>query len=91
MGLDASASGARTRSIYERMTNPTPQDLNGVAEMANWRRDQVKMMIEKVLLESLRHIEAQREDFKVAITTDDGGWSVRIDMKQPHDLNFGKS
>ena len=68
------------RSVYERMTSPTPADMAGVAAISDFSPVQVKMIVEKVLLESLRRLAGERDDFDVAITTDSNGWSVRIDL-----------
>jgi hypothetical protein len=75
----SSASGA-VRSLYDRMTKPTPEDLQGVASISSYTRDQVKMIVDRVLLEALRKLAENRDDFDVHVTTDDRGWSVRIDL-----------
>lgn len=77
MTSDAPAVG---RSILDRMTKPVPTDKTAMSQVTLMAQSQVRMIIDKVLLEGLRHL-GTRDDVDVEIKrTKRGGWFVQIEM-----------
>jgi hypothetical protein len=71
--------------MFERMTNPTPSDTAGVQGIGDYSRDQVKLIVDRILIAALETMQQQRDDFKVTVNTEDPSpgvrrWSVQIDL-----------
>lgn len=68
------------RSIYDRMTKPTPQDLQVNDRLAHLTRGELDRVITH-LGQSLEYFAAQREDVQVQRTQDATSWTIRVEMK----------
>lgn len=68
------------RSLIDRMTNPTPQDLDVSARIQMLGRADIGRMVDHLGM-ALDHLAAQREDLTVTRTKDDTSWTIRVEMK----------
>lgn len=73
------------RTMFERMTNPTAGDTAGVQGIAEYSRDQVKLIVDRILIEALRTMQRERDDFKVTVEAEDPSlgcrrWTVQISL-----------
>jgi len=67
------------RSIFERMTNPTPQDLQVGDRLRNLTRAEIDRIMSH-LGTTLEHLAARRDDLTVTRSSDTKGWTIRVDM-----------
>ena len=67
------------RTILERMTNPTPADLQASQRLQILNRGDVMVIVDRIT-QMLKHLENRRDDVKVNVDRDDTGWTIRIDM-----------
>lgn len=73
------------RTMFERMTNPTPQDMAGTQRIADYSREQVTLIVDRILIAALQTMERERDDFTVSVNVEDVSpgcrrWSVQIDL-----------
>jgi hypothetical protein len=68
------------RSIFERMTNPTPQDLQVGDRLRNLTRGELDRIM-TLYGTTLEHIAAKRDDLVVTRSNDATGWTIRLEMK----------
>jgi uncharacterized protein YhdP len=80
------------RSVFERMTNPTPDDLQASDRAANLTRFDVARIIDTVT-QALQQLANRRDDVTVNTKRDEDGWTIRIDMPHinPSQLRIGGS
>lgn len=67
------------RSIFDRMTNPTPQDLQVNDRLKALSHVEIDRMVHR-FGEFLDHLAKQRNDLSVNTTRDAKGWTIRVDL-----------
>lgn len=67
------------RTLLERMTNPTAQDLQASAQLQQLARGDVMVIVDRIT-QMLKHLENRRDDVAVSVKRDNDGWTIRIDM-----------
>lgn len=68
------------RSIYERMTKPTPEDLRVNERIKNLTRTELDRMIAHFGM-TMEYLAAQRDDVVVKRSSDAMGWTIRVELK----------
>lgn len=77
---DASASPPGMRSIYDRMTKPTPDDLRVNDRIRNLSRTELDRIIVHFGM-TMEHLAAQRDDLVVTRSQDIKSWTIRVELK----------
>lgn len=75
----ASPPPGGVRSVFERMTNPTPQDMSGLTRL----KQLGPVELERVILQFIQIFEAigkQRDDVDVKSARDPKGWTIRVNV-----------
>lgn len=87
---DASASPQQLRSIFDRMTKPTPEDLQVNERLRNLGRGEIDRIMDHFGL-ALKHLAAQREDLEVESSKTATSWTLHVELKPnvPSPLQFG--
>lgn len=66
------------RTIYDRMTNPTPDDLAVGDRIRVMSRPEVIRVIDQVLIPAFKHLADQRDDMVVDAQRDQNSWVIRV-------------
>lgn len=78
---DASASPPPgMRSIYDRMTKPTPDDLRVNERIKNLSRTELDRIIVHFGM-TMEHLAAQRDDLVVTRKQDIKSWTIHVELK----------
>lgn len=67
------------RTLMERMTNPTAQDMQAGQQVQELARGDVMVIVDRIVM-MLKHLENRRSDVAVNVDRDQDGWTVRIHM-----------
>lgn len=78
--LVAPLAGPPLRSIYERMTNPTPDDIDAGARVQSLGRGDIARVIDTLGL-VLEQMAARRPDLIVKRESDAKSWTIRVEMR----------
>lgn len=68
------------RSLFDRMTNPTPEELDTKARIQMLGRHEVTRMIDHIIM-ALEHLASQRDDLHVQRTQHDNTWTIQVELK----------
>lgn len=77
---DAGASPGALRSIFERMTKPTPEDLQVNERLRHLSRAEIDRVMD-LFGKALDLLAAQRDDVTVTRTGDATSWSIHVELR----------
>jgi len=73
---------AGMRSLYDRMTKPTPADMDTGTRLALLSRGEIERVM-NTFAQALEHLAARRSDLNVEYSHDINSWTIHVDMKPP--------
>lgn len=74
------SSPAGLRSIFERMTKPTPGDLQTSDRLRHLSRAEIERIM-TFFGTALEHLAAQRDDVMVTRSNDAISWDIHVELK----------